>query len=79
MYTVEAPRLNLKPRFINSKCMSTNFYNWTMHFRHDADILASYGFDFRHRIYIRIVRSKLQAILDFRRFDFMQFLIQCGF
>lgn len=47
MYTVEAPRLNLKPRFINSKCMSTNFYNWTMHFRHDADILASYGFDFR--------------------------------
>ena len=45
MYTVEAPRLNLKPRFINSKCMSQDFYNWTMHFRHDADIVVSYGPD----------------------------------
>ena len=22
-----------------------NFYNWTMHFRHDADIVVSYGPD----------------------------------
>ena len=64
MYTVEAPRLNLKPRFINSKCMSTNFYNWTMHFRHDADILASYGFDFRHSIYIRDWSPKFETGLN---------------
>ena len=49
MYTVEAPRLDLRPRFINEVCMSQNFYNWTMHFRKDADILASYGFDLTPR------------------------------
>ena len=25
----------------------SNFYNWTMHYRKDADIIASYGFEFR--------------------------------
>ena len=47
-YTHEAPR-RFKFPFYNHGLLENNFFNWTMNYRHDSDILESYGFQVKKR------------------------------
>ena len=44
----QAPR-RFKFPFYNHKLLEMNFFNWTMNYRHDSDIVESYGFRIRNR------------------------------
>ena len=35
--------------FYNHKLLEMNFFNWTMNYRRDSDIVESYGFEVRKR------------------------------
>ena len=47
-YTHEAPR-RFKFPFYNHGLLENNFFNWTMNYRHDSDILELYGFQVKKR------------------------------
>ena len=47
-YTHEAPR-RFKFPFYNHGLLENNFFNWTMNYRHDSDILESYGFQVKKK------------------------------